>query len=76
MQVLEARPANPELKELVVEASHALAQLDGRRLEELALSCRALSRGLETLQPEGRRDLARQPREAATDMAVHAGERG
>jgi hypothetical protein len=32
----------PELKELVVEASRALARLDAERLEELALSCRAL----------------------------------
>ena len=49
MRDSEARPANPELKELVVEASHALARLDAARLEELALSCQALTR---TLQPE------------------------
>ena len=72
MQTIEARPANPELKELVVEASRALARLDARRLEELALSCQALSRDLETLKPEERRDLARQAHEAGTDMAVYA----
>ncbi len=38
MQELEARHGNPELKELVVEASRALARLDADRLEELALS--------------------------------------
>jgi hypothetical protein len=35
-----------ELKELVVEASRALARLDADRLEELALSCQALNRDL------------------------------
>jgi hypothetical protein len=72
MQELEARPANPELKELVVEASRALARLDATRLEELALSCQALTR---TRIPEdaGERELlARQAREAEADMAVFA----
>ena len=37
---------HPKLKELVVEASRALARLDADRLEELALSCQALNRDL------------------------------
>jgi hypothetical protein len=66
----------PELKELVVEASRALACLDANRLEELALSCQALNRDLpRDLAPAGaeqRKALARQSREAAGDMAVFA----
>jgi hypothetical protein len=41
----------PKLKELVVEASRALAQLDAERLEELALSCQALNRELARSDP-------------------------
>ena len=52
-----------ELKELVKEASEALARLDAERLEELALSCQALNREL---------PLASQFREAAGEMAVFA----
>ena len=64
-----------ELKGLVAEASRALAHLDAERLEELALSCRALNRGLEltSLEPmssDKRGTLARQAREARGDMAV------
>jgi len=66
------RPANPELKELVVEASHALARLDATRLEELALSCQALTRARNTEDLGGRTPLAQQAREAAADMAVFA----
>ena len=39
MREFGARREHPELKELVVEASRALARLDADRLEELALSC-------------------------------------
>jgi hypothetical protein len=72
MRELRMRPANPRLKELVVEASQALARLDGARIEELALSCQALNRDLATFGPDERRELARQAHEAATDMAVFA----
>jgi hypothetical protein len=41
----------PKLKELVVEASRALARLDADRLEELALSCQALNRELVRSDP-------------------------
>lgn len=70
MQEPETAEPNPELKGLVVEASRALARLDAPRLEELALSCDALSRDLITLDAKGKRDLVRQAREAAPDMAV------
>ena len=33
----------PELKNMLAEASHALAHLDTDRLEEMTLSCTALS---------------------------------
>jgi len=41
-----AQARNPELRQLVMEASQALARLDAGRLEELALSCKALNREL------------------------------
>ena len=50
----EMRRINPELKQLVAEASQALACLDADRLEELARSCQALNRELPNLQREER----------------------
>src|SRR5580658_1959948 len=72
MQEPENRPANPELKEIVVEASRALACLDAARLQELALSCQVLTRSLNPGNPDQRRLLARQARNAEGDMAVFA----
>jgi hypothetical protein len=46
MLELVERRKHPKLKEVVVEASRALARLDVDRLEELALSCQALNRDL------------------------------
>jgi aryl-alcohol dehydrogenase-like predicted oxidoreductase len=66
------RRVHPELKQLVVEASRALANLDADRLEELALSCQALNRALTPMSPDQRKTLARQSREAAGDMATFA----
>lgn len=57
----------PELRQIVVEASRALACLDAERLEELALCCQALNRNL----PQ-RSELVRQARNAAPDMAIFA----
>ena len=51
MRALEKRRVRPELKELVVEASRALARLDADRLEEMALSCQALNRVLTLREP-------------------------
>jgi hypothetical protein len=77
LQEMGERRGRPLLKELVVEASRALARLDADRLEELALSCQALNRDLvqsDTVQEDGdgRAALAREAREAAGDMAVFA----
>jgi hypothetical protein len=72
MRELEVRPTNPELKEIVVEASRALARLDTARLEELALSCQALTRARNPNDLDQRKLLARQAREAKADMAVFA----
>ncbi|HXR37456.1 MAG TPA: hypothetical protein VN776_00090 [Terracidiphilus sp.] len=72
MHEFGARREHPELKELVVEASEALARLDAGRLEELALSCRALNQDLSAAGAEDRARLAREAREADGDMAVFA----
>ena len=66
------RQEHPKLKELVLEASRALARLDADRLEELALSCQALNRDLAESNPERQRALAQEAREADGDMAVFA----
>ena len=70
MTELIPRSAYPELKQLVAEASRALATLDADRLEELALSCQALNRDLLPIKAEDRSLLASQARDAAGDMAV------
>jgi len=67
MQALAIRRIDPELKQVVREASQALALLDANRLEELACACRALR-----CDPAGRFELRRQAREAAREMAVFA----
>jgi aminopeptidase N len=62
----------PELRQLVRDASRALALLDAERLEEMAASCAALSRDLASREADQRVELASQAREAAEDMAVFA----
>ena len=66
------RWAHPELKELVMEASQALALLDAGRLQELALSCRLLNRDLDSAGSEDRARLAKQARDASSEMEVLA----
>lgn len=61
---------HPELRELVVEASLALAALDADRLEELAVSCQALQRDLPLLDDAKREDLNRQGCAASPEMAI------
>jgi hypothetical protein len=61
---------NPELRALVVEASLALARLDADRLEELALSCRALNRDLSGWSGQEQVAMARERRELTGEMAV------
>lgn len=70
MKRIAAGEGHPPLKELVVEASRALACLDANRLEELALSCAALNRDSAPGDLTTRAELARQAREAASEMAV------
>jgi hypothetical protein len=74
MREPEAGETNPELKALVVEATRALALLDGQRLEQLVGYCEALNRKLQTgeADPELRIKLAHQARPAAAAMAVFA----
>ena len=74
MGELGADRVKPALRELVVEASRALARLDADRLEELALTCQVLNRdlrcGSESTDREAPRDLAGEAREAVADLAV------
>ena len=72
MRELNERRVRPELKQLVVEASRALAQLDADRLEELAQSCQALNRDLERSDRDARGVFAAEAIEARGDMAVFA----
>jgi aminopeptidase N len=60
----------PFLKELVIEASQALAHLDAERLEELALSCQALNRDLARMDGDARKALVPQAKAAVGDLAV------
>jgi hypothetical protein len=62
----------PELRELVTEATRALARLDVARLEELALSCQALTRNPPPQTVEEREEFSRQARAARSEMAVFA----
>jgi hypothetical protein len=61
----------PEMKELVREATTALARLDAERLEELARCCQALNRDWKK-RPEARdkAEWARQAQEATGEFAV------
>lgn len=72
MQQMRERRVHQGLKELVVEASRALARLDAGRLEELALSCQALNQDPGPEDTEHRAALAYEMRETAGDMAVFA----
>lgn len=67
MQALAIRGIDPELKQVVREASRALALLDANRLEELGCACRALR-----CDPMDATELRRQARAAAGEMAVLA----
>jgi hypothetical protein len=72
MQGFGTRREHPELRQLVVEASRALAQLDAGRLEELALSCQALNRDIEDPGLMDRPRLLGEARGAAGEMAILA----
>jgi len=68
IDAMQSQRTNPELRELVVEASLSLARMDAERLEELALSCQALNRDLGTMTAAEREERARQARGAAAEM--------
>ncbi len=67
MQEIGESRWRPRIKEIVAEASRALARLDAGRLEELALSCQALNRHFADADRAG---LAVESKEAVGDMAV------
>jgi hypothetical protein len=62
----------PELKQLVTEATRALALLDVSRLQELALNCETLTRMPPAKTREDGEERARQARTVRGDMAVFA----
>ena len=68
----EQNVARPELKEIVLEASRALAHLDADRLEELAVSCDALNREQIHADAESRLRLAREASGSRQQMALLA----
>jgi hypothetical protein len=70
MQESRSPIGHPELKQIVADASRALALLDAGRLEELALSCQALNRAIPAASAEEKRTLNRQAVEAQAEMAV------
>jgi hypothetical protein len=72
LQEIEERRGHPKLKELVVEASRALARLDADRLGELALSCQVLNRDLAHMDRDALAALKVESKVAAGDMAVFA----
>jgi len=60
----------PSLKHMITEASLALARLDSDRLEELGLSCEALTRGLRNSSENNKTSFECEVRNAAQEMAV------
>ncbi len=60
----------PELKQIVAEASRALALLDADRLEELARACERLQGAALHGADAAGADFARQAREAMGEMAI------
>ena len=62
----------PVLKEIVVEASRALARLDADRLEELALSCQALNKDYSASSLQDRSLLAAQARHSRRELKTLA----
>ncbi len=70
MQAVQDNRTHSPLRQLVAEASLALARLDPKRLEELADSCRALNRDLIGLTDAELGNFNQQAREAFRDMAV------
>lgn len=62
----------PDLRQMVQEASQALARLDPDRLEALARECAVLQHDVQVADALERAQIAREARLAAADMAVFA----
>ena len=72
MQQFGQSSVRPALRDLVLEASRALAQLDAGKLESLAISCEALNRDLNGAGPLDRDALVSEARCAAMEMGAFA----
>jgi hypothetical protein len=70
--MVEIQPSagRPRMKQIVQEASQALAHLDAERLEELAHSCHALNRELR--QPDAKIRLFDEARTSQREMGLLA----
>jgi hypothetical protein len=64
--------SQPELKNMLIEASHALAHLDPDRLEEMALSCAALVRDVDQVRCDAKNQCESRFGEAMQEMAIFA----
>ncbi len=62
----------PELKNMLAEASHALAHLDTDRLEEMTLSCTALIRDMDRTRYDTQASVESGSSEAMEKMAIFA----
>jgi len=62
----------PELKDLVLDATRALSELDVNRLQELALSCEALTKMPLSITTRNSEERARRARAVKSDMDVFA----
>jgi hypothetical protein len=62
----------PSEKSFIAEASRALARLDAERLEEMALSCEALTRDLPSSSSERRAVFKFDSEDTLNEMAVFA----
>jgi hypothetical protein len=62
----------PELKNMLVEATHALAHLDAGRLEEMALSCAALVRDVNQFRCETKIESEAGSGEDIQEIAIFA----
>jgi|ERR1035438_10308105 hypothetical protein len=71
-RVMEDLRGGRRLRDMVAEASFALARLNADRLEELAICCQALNREISPASDEMNSALVCQSREAGGEMAVFA----
>ncbi len=67
---IRSAATNPELREVVVEASLSLARLDAERLEELAVWCGDFNRDRMLVGNAECAEWARQARQASGELAV------